>query len=98
MTIQRLLRLKHDRRDLPFLSARVLRDESAREAWSLRVEAPVDLDEFRDHLVRGSTMSLTMVTRDGDHLRGEAAVSTVSDSYETASIVLLAGLGPLAAG
>ncbi len=36
-----------------------------------------------------------MVTREGDHLRGEAAVSTVSCSCESATLVTLAGLGPL---
>ncbi len=95
MTIQRLLRLKHDRRDLGFMSARVMKEDAGVASWLLRVESPADLDLFRTHLNTGSTMSLTMVTRDGDHLRGEAAVSTVSDCYDCATVVTLAGLGPL---
>ena len=97
MTIKRLLRLKHGRRDLGFLSARVMKEDDVLASWLLRVESPADLDEFRSHLLAGSTMSLSMVTGDGDHLRGEAAVSTVSDAYDAATIVTLAGLGPLRA-
>ena len=95
MTIQRLLRIKHDRRDLGFFSARVMREDGAFAPWLLSVESPADLDVFRDHLASGSSMSLSMVTREGDHLRGEAAVSTVSCSCESATLVTLAGLGPL---
>jgi hypothetical protein len=97
MTIQRLLRLKHERRDLGFFSARVMREEGPFAPWLLHVESPDDLDEFRDHLASGSSMALSMVTRDGDHLRGEAAVSTVSYACDAASVVTLAGLGPLRA-
>lgn len=95
MTIQRLLRLKHDRRDLGFFSARVMKEDGAIASWLLRVESPADLDEFRTHLQTGSSMSLSMVTREGEHLQGEAAVSTVSDSFDAATIVMLAGMGPL---
>jgi hypothetical protein len=95
VTIQRLLRLKHDRHELGFLSARVMKDDGALASWLLRVESPAELEEFRRHLATGSTMSLNMVTREGDHLRGEAAVSTVSDATGAATVVTLAGLGPL---
>lgn len=95
MSTRRLLRLKHDKRDLGFLSARVLCDDGACGDWLLRVESPAELEEFQDRLASGVSMSLTMVTGDGRHLRGEAAVSTVSDSRESATVVVLAGLGPL---
>jgi len=95
MTTQRLMRIKHDRRDLGFFSASVLRDELAQAAWLLSVESPADMDEFRGHLAEGSSMALTLVTRDGDFLRGEASVAHVSDSYDAATVVTLTGLGPL---
>ena len=40
-------------------------------------------------------MALTMVTREGDHLRGEACVASVSDCVTAATVVTLAGMGPL---
>ncbi len=40
-------------------------------------------------------MAFTMVTREGDHLRGEACVASVSDSADAATVVTLAGMGPL---
>jgi hypothetical protein len=95
MTTQRLLRIKHDRRDLGFFSARVLREDASQAAWQLSVESPADLDEFRTHLFDGSSMALTMVTREGDCLTGEACVANVSDSYDAATVVTLSGLGPL---
>jgi hypothetical protein len=91
----RLLRIKHDHRDIGFLSARVVTDDGYRTAWTLRVVSPADIDEFRTHLADGTCMTLTMVTRGGDHFRGEACVSSVSDSVDTASVVTLAGMGPL---
>lgn len=94
MTTKRLLKLKHERRELGFMSAAVMRDDSDL-SWLLHVESPADLSEFRRHLASGSTMTLSMVTRDGDHLRGEAAVATVSDCLDAATVVTLAGLGPL---
>jgi hypothetical protein len=95
MTTERLLKIKHDRRDLGFFSARVLRDDPSQAAWQLCVESPADLDEFRGHLVDGSSMALTLITREGDCLRGEACVANVSDSYDAATLVTLSGLGPL---
>lgn len=95
--MRRLLRIKHERRDLGFFSARVVTDDVAVAGWCLRVESPADLREFQDHLSRGTTMALTMVTREGDHLRGEACVASVSACVETASVVTLSGLGPLTA-
>ena len=91
----RLLKIKHDHRDIGFLSARVERDEGQQTSWCLRVESPEDLDEFRGHLAEGSSMALTMVTREGDHLRGEACVASVSDCVTAATVVTLAGMGPL---
>jgi len=97
MARRRLLRIKHDRRDLGFFATGVLEEDGRVGSWQLRLESPAEVEVFRDHLASGSSMSLTMVTRDGDHLRGEAAVSTVSDSFESATVVTLAGLGPLRA-
>ena len=96
MLSRRLLRLRHDRTDMGFLSASLAEEEMGREPyWSLRVESPASADEFRDHLSDGSSMALTMITRDGVHLRGEAYVSSMSDGVESATVVVLAGTGPL---
>ena len=38
---------------------------------------------------------LTMVTREGDQLRGEACVASVSDCVDAATVVTLVGVGPL---
>ena len=95
MATARLLRIKHDHRDLVFLSARVVEDAGCEAAWCLRIESPGDLDEFRGHLAGGSSMTLTLVTREGEHLRGEACVASVSDCLDAATIVTLSGMGPL---
>ena len=91
----RLLKIKHDHRDIGFLSASVVRDEGYQAAWCLRVESPADLDEFRVHLETGSSMALMMVTREGDQLCGEACVASVSDCVDAATVVTLSGMGPL---
>jgi len=91
----RLLRIKHHHRDIGFLSARVVVDPGYSAAWMLRVESPADIDEFRTRLADGSCMTLAMVTREGDHLRGEACVASVSDCVDAATIVTLSGMGPL---
>ncbi len=91
----RLLRIKHDHHDIGFLSARVVEEKGYETAWCLRVESPADVDEFRAHLAQGSSMVLTMVTREGDQLRGEACVASVSDCIDAATIVTLTGIGPL---
>jgi len=91
----RLLKIKHDHRDIGFLSARVVEDKGYQAAWCLRVESPTDVDEFRSHLTEGSSMALTMVTREGDQLRGEACVASVSDCVAAATMVTLSGIGPL---
>jgi hypothetical protein len=95
MTIKGLRRLRHDRQDVGFRAARVTSDDERLDHWSLHVESPADVDEFRVHLSTGASMSLSMVTREGSILRGEACVSTVSDGYDSATMVTLAGLGPL---
>ena len=61
----------------------------------MRVESPASTDEFRTRLTDGSSMSLSMVTRDGAQLRGEAYVSSISDCVDAATVVVLAGAGPL---
>ena len=95
MQLRRLLKLKHDRTDLGFLSASLIEDEGRERYWSLRVESPSSAEEFRDHLTQGSSMALSMVTRDGVQLRGEAYVSSVSDGMDSAMVAVLAGSGPL---
>ncbi len=40
-------------------------------------------------------MAFSMVTRDGVQLRGEAYVSSISDGVDIATVVVLAGSGPL---
>jgi hypothetical protein len=95
MKTHRLLKLRHDRQDLGFLSARVVEDDGRDSPWSLAVLSPSDVGRFRDHLIEGSSMSLTMITHEGDHLRGEACVASVSVGGDTATLVALSGMGPL---
>jgi hypothetical protein len=96
MAHQRLLRLKHDRADVGFLRALLCQEEMGREPhWTLRVESPASAEDFRTHLADGSGMSLSMVTREGVQLRGEAYVSSISDGVDVATVVVLAGAGPL---
>ena len=96
MLLKRLLRLKHDRTDMGFLSAQVSEDEPGRHPfWSLRVESPSSTEPFRNHLSDGSSMSFSMITRDGSHLRGEAYVASISEGVDAATVVVLAGAGPL---
>ena len=92
---RRLLKLKHERTDLGFLSASLSEDGGRDTNWMLRVESPSSFEEFHDHLADGSSMALSMVTRDGEQLRGEAYVSSISDGANTATVVVLAGAGPL---
>jgi hypothetical protein len=92
---KRLLRLKHDRTELGFLSADLAEEEGRDPYWSLRIESPASAEEFRDHLSAGSSMALSMTTRDGVQLRGEAYVSSISAGGDAATVVVLAGSGPL---
>ncbi len=78
-----------------FLAASVVEDGGRDPCWSLRVEAPSSSAEFREHLHDGSSMSFNMITRDGVQLRGEAYVSSISDGMDSATVVVLAGSGPL---
>ncbi len=91
----RLLKIKHEHREIGFLSARLVNESSCPGAWCLRVESPENLDEFQQHLAQGSSMLLTLFARDGSVYRGEACVSSVSASADVASLVVLAGVGPL---
>jgi len=95
MAIKALLRLKHDRRDLGFYHAQVDGEDCATASWCLRVECPADTEEYRAHLTSGSAMDLTMITREGEYLTGEACVASVSDCSDAATVVLLSGVGPL---
>jgi hypothetical protein len=95
MLSKRLLRLRHDGVDMGFLSASLSEDSGPEPFWMLRVESPGSMEDFRIHLTDGSSMSLSMVTRDGSLLRGEAYVSSISDSLDAATVVTLAGAGPL---
>ena len=89
----RLLKMRHDHHELGFVNARICSD--AASSWTLRVEAPQDVDEYLDHLRRGASMSLSLVTRDGRCYQGEACVSNVSIDGDYATLVVLAGVGPL---
>ncbi len=96
MTTHRLMRLRHNRDNLGFLSASLMVDDPhANRHWLLRLESPSTLDLFRDCLGTGSALSLNMITRDGEIYRGEACVSSVSDSIDGPTLVSLAGVGPL---
>jgi hypothetical protein len=95
MASKRLLRLKYGRTEVGFLSACVAEDAAEVPFWSLRVESPSSTDDFRGHLHEGSSMALSMFTGDGDQLRGEAYVSSISDGMDSATVVVLAGTGPL---
>ena len=95
---QRLLRLKHDNGDIGFVSAGIETSETSDAGWSLRVESPSDVYHFTEHLECGTPLSLTMVTRDGRRLRGEAAVAFVTGGLHTMTVVTLAGMGPLRDG
>jgi hypothetical protein len=89
----RLLKIKHDHHEMGFLSARISSDFGS--GWVVRVESPDDVDEYLTHLHQGRSMGLSLVTRDGACYRGEACVSSVSIDGEFATLVVLAGVGPL---
>jgi len=89
----RLLKMRHDRHELGFLSARLCSDLGC--SWTLRVESPQDVEEYADHLHRGASMALSIVTRDGECYQGEACVSNISVDGDYATLVVLAGVGPL---
>ncbi len=95
MKTKRLLKLKHDHLELGFLSAHVTREDGDAAAWSLLVESPGETDVFRDHLAAATSMEFTMMTRDGESLRGEAYVSSLSGGTDSATMVVLAGVGTL---
>jgi hypothetical protein len=96
MTTHRLLRLRHDRENVGFLSASLMvEDPSMNRHWLLRLESPSTLDLFREFLGTGSAMSFSMITREGQIYRGEACVSSLSDAENGPTSVALAGVGPL---
>ena len=96
MPTRRLLKIRHDRTDLGFLSASVLEEEMGREPyWSLRVESPSSTEEFRDHLTTARPWRSAWSRATASQLRGEAYVSSISDGMDIATVVVLAGSGPL---
>jgi hypothetical protein len=95
MATRRLLQLKLDRRELGFCSARVVREDGEKTGWMLRVESPSEMDPFRDHMHAGASLNLNMLTVDGDRLVGDACVASLSDSIDSATVVVLSGMGPL---
>jgi hypothetical protein len=96
MTTHRLLRLRHDRENVGFLSASLMvEDPTANRHWLLRLESPSTLDLFRECLGSGGSISFSMITREGNVFRGEACVSSLSDAAEGPTSVALAGVGPL---
>ena len=96
MATHRLLRLWHDRERVGFLSANLtVEDPAGSRYWLLRLESPSTIDLFRESLESGNTMSLRVMTRDGQVLAGEASVSSLSDASDGPTSVALAGVGPL---
>ena len=96
MATKRLLHLKLDRHPLGFRRAHIERDAGKASAgWGLIVESPSEVECFREHLKSGTSMSFNMVTVEGDRWAGEAAVASLSDALDAATLVLLCGLGPL---
>ncbi len=96
MTTHRLLRVKHNRENVGFLSASLMvEDPTMNRHWLLRLESPSALDLFRDCLGTGNALSLSMMTRDGKSFRGEACVASLSDGEDGPTLVALAGIGPL---
>ena len=87
-----LLKIRHDQHDLEFLSGRVVSETGG--AWCLRIQAPRP-DEYREHLVRGAPMGLTLVARGGDTFSGEACVASVTATEDGVTLVVLSGVGPL---
>ncbi len=61
----------------------------------MRIESPAEVDEFREHLAEGRSMSFTFFTRTGDLYQGEAAVARVSPPSDETTIVTVSGIGPL---
>ena len=92
---ERLLRIKHRHGDLGFTSALLVHDGSSPEDWCVRIESPAEVDEFREHLVQGRSMSFMFFTRAGDLYQGEAAVARVSPPSDETTIVTISGIGPL---
>lgn len=96
MATYRLLRVKHNREPIGFLSASLMVEDSMMNRhWLLRLESPSTLDLFRDCLGTGNALSLSMLTRDGRAFRGEACVSSLSAGEDGPTLVALAGIGPL---
>lgn len=96
MTTHRLLRLRHGRENVEFLSASLMVDDpTMKRHWLLRLVSPSTLELFRDCLGSGSAMSFSMITREGEIFRGEACVSSLSDATDGPTSVALAGVGPL---
>jgi hypothetical protein len=88
-----LLKIRHDQHDLEFLSGRIVSEVGG--AWLLRIQASTEAGEYREHLVRGAPMDLTLVANTGDRYAGEACVASVSTANDGATLVVLAGVGPL---
>jgi len=94
---ERLQRIKHRQRVLGFASAVLVHDGSSPQEWCVRIESPAEVDEFREHLAQGESMSFTFFTRAGDLYQGEAAVARISSPSDETTIVTVSGIGPLQA-
>ena len=92
---ERLQRIKLSHRVLGFASALLVHDGSSPQEWCVRIESPAEVDEFREHLAEGRSMSFTFFTRAGDLYQGEAAVARVSPPSDETTIVTVSGIGPL---
>ena len=90
---ERLQRIKQGHRGLGFASALLVHDGSSPQDWCVRIESPAEVDEFREHLAQGRSMSFTFFTRAGDLYQGEAAVARVSPASDETTIVTISGIG-----
>jgi hypothetical protein len=88
-----LLKIRHDQHDLEFLTGRIVSETEGN--WFLRIQASEEAGEYREHLVRGAPMDLSLVANTGDRYAGEACVASVSAANDGATLVVLTGIGPL---
>lgn len=95
MSWGRILRIRHESRDIGFTSAHLESEASFGTGWRLSVVSPSDLDLFRGRLLHSSGLSLSLFAADGGWYAGEAAVAYVSESVDSSPVVTLSGSGPL---
>jgi hypothetical protein len=89
-------KVRLNRVDIDFLSARLEVDElGLMRHWRLHVEGPTQLESLVEALSQGTTLTVAMHTRDGHDYRGEAFVTSTSETRDGARLVAFTGSGPL---